>query len=294
MRFYNLNTSSSITWKSWNKTYVEGLNKDINSIFDYISLFSPDYDILNSGYRQDRLKNVYDFLVNTGLYWTTDKDKQIIFAGKDSPIIDIKNFLASGNVFNTKILDNHQGWIFTSIPEGGVVVREQETQEQPNLIIYPKPGSIFIKTAPEGQYGGYWIPQGNMGLFLPSFANGYLVFNQVIKDEYASSWDFNFDNQNRRYIYGEKINNRNMSLNNKGDRPMIWALTQITENGIIQFNKKAWLGQSLYPLLRRENEEIFTDVTFSITQTYQNSQYIDVYNISIKNVEPKNWKLEVC
>ena len=62
MKFYNFNTKNSNAWKHYQKKYIAPFSYSVNSLFDYILNFNPDYDILNKDSRKELLKDNYDFM----------------------------------------------------------------------------------------------------------------------------------------------------------------------------------------------------------------------------------------
>ena len=54
MKFVNLNHKQNLkTWRAWNKQYCHDLNRQINSLYDFINWNNPQYVVFNSPYFQD-------------------------------------------------------------------------------------------------------------------------------------------------------------------------------------------------------------------------------------------------
>lgn len=280
MKFYNFNTKNSNAWKHYQKNYITPFSYSVNSLFDYILNFNPDYDILNRDNRKELLKDNYDFMQKIGFYWAID-NKIIKLNQQPEPKWD--DFLKEGQVFDTKNLDIHQGWVFY---HGQEAFTEEEIAGV--IPVKPRDGDIFIKTAPEGKYGGYWIPQGNMGLYLPTFNSSQLIFKQQKYEEDSAEWNFNFDTDIFRFICATTpLTNKNtFTFNNIGD-PMIWTFTN---DNIL----KPWTGQPIIPQIVSENqEEIITDAQFIFDQTYQNRRYYSTLTVNLNKIKLP-CHLQVC
>ena len=280
MKFYNFNTKNINAWKHYQKNYITPLSYSINSLFDYILNFNPDYDILNKDNRKELLKDNHDFMQKIGFYWAKDNKTQ------DEKIIKLDQQPEpqwGGWISDTKYLDIRQGWIFYH--NQWATIGEEAGQ---SISIQPRDGDIFIKTAPEGEYGGYWIPQGNMGLYLPNFSSNQLIFDQQKYEEDSAEWDFNFDTDIFRFIcISTPLTNKNtITFNNIGD-PMIWTLT--SEN-----ISKPWTGQPIIPqIVADTQEEIITDAQFIFDKTYQNRRYYNTLTVNLNRIKLP-CHLQVC
>ena len=69
MKFYNFNTKNLNAYCHYQKNYIAPLSSSVNSLFDYILNFNPDYDILNKDNRGELLKENHNFMRNIGFYW---------------------------------------------------------------------------------------------------------------------------------------------------------------------------------------------------------------------------------
>jgi len=287
MRFYNFNTKSINTWKHYQKNYITPFSFSVNSLFDYILNFNPDYDILNKDNREELLKDNYNFMKDIGFYWASD---QIIKLEKQSnpKKDDFEEEITINDqtqkIFNSQLLDIRQGWIF-HYGEGVFTTAEDYSNKK---FIQPRDGDIFIKTAPEGQYGGYWIPQGNMGLYLPTFNSNQLIFKQQKYEEDSAEWDFNFDIDIFRFICSDiSLQGQTTFAYNNITNSMIWS---VTEEDI----KKNWTGQPVIPQIVSTNqEEIITDARFVFDQTYQKKRYYSTLTVNLNKIEIP-CHLQVC
>ena len=281
MKLYNFNTKNTNAWKHYQKNYITPLSYSVNSLFDYILNFNPDYDILNRDSRKESLKDNYNFMQKIGFYWA--KNNKIVKLDQQ-PEPKWEYFVGEeGQPFDTKDLDIRQGWVFYHNEE--VVIGQKEAG---TILLQPRDGDIFIKTAPEGEYGGYWIPQGNMGLYLPNFSSNQLIFDQQKYEEDSAEWDFNFDTDIFRFICTPTpLTNKNtITLNNIGN-PMIWTLT--SEN-----ISKSWTGQPIIPqIVADTQEEIITDAQFIFDKTYQNRRYYNTLTVNLNRIKLP-CHLQVC
>ncbi len=278
MKFYNFNTKSYNSWLFYQKNYIAPLSYSIDSLFDYIAYFKPDYDILNSTKRNIDLKKNHSFMRNWGFYWGIDGIVKLS-ATDPSPAI----FMQENGVLeiDTKKLDRNQGWI--CYHNDRVLVNDV----QPIELI--RDGDIFIKTMPEGQYGGYWLPQGNMGLYLPSYFNRQIIFTQQKFDENVESWNFNLDFDVYRYITTEQVKQTPFNLNNI-DKPMIWSRTD-------QEWQKLWNGQVLIPqIVSNQKEEVISDSYFLFSKAYIDLQYQATLQVQLPSINLTKFScfLQVC
>ena len=278
MKFYNFNTKSYNAWLSYQKNYIAPLSHSINSLFDYIMYFKPDYDILNSTKRNVNLKKNHSFMRNWGFYWGVNEIIKLS-ATDPSPAIFVQR--ESILEIDTKKLDRNQGWICYHNDRVWV------GDNQPIKLI--RDGDIFIKTTPEGQYGGYWLPQGNMGLYLPSYFDQQIIFTQQKFDENVESWNFNLDFDVYRYITTEQIKQTPSNINNI-EKPMIWSRTD-TEG------QKLWNGQVLIPqIVSNQKEEVISDSYFLFSKAYINLQYQATLQVQLPSINLTKFScfLQVC
>lgn len=301
MRLYNLNASSTEVkkWILYNKNYIKPLSYNINTLFDYILQFQPDYDILNSDNRNNHLEANHNFMKQNGLYWYEKKNASIAVPISEDPTIDlwIKDEEGKLKTFDTQQLDLYQGWIFTQQPPS---VKIKADENDNSSFVVPRNGDIFIKTAPVGSYGGYWVPQGNMGLYLPSFNQNKLIFTKQRYENESQNWAFNFDVSSYRFVSTDIVLKANETIYNNINGSMIWSFNKGTTTA--DRNLKLWTGQPLMPQLKNQNgEEIITEVSYNEESYYVEKQYYNIFKVNIDNntlTETKirnfNWKLEVC